>query len=184
MRKAAVSDQPSAIIRIEGLTKQYADARAVLSERVARLEAALEHSKRQALPGIKFGLAKAAEAESLLRAAIEAAPELFERPRTLILHGVKVGICKAKGKIEWDDADQVVRLIRRHMPGQAEVLICTTERPSKPALAQLSVVELKRLGVRVIETGDEVMVQPTDSEVDKLVSALLKEALDAVPEAA
>ncbi|MBI2882870.1 MAG: hypothetical protein HYY11_03020 [Candidatus Methylomirabilis oxyfera] len=172
------------ISEIERLTKAYAEARAVLSERVGRLEAALQHSKRQALPGVKAALAKAAEADSRLRAAIESAPALFERPRTLILHGIKVGIVKAKGKLVWDDPDQVVALIRKHCPDQADVLIVVRETPSKPALAQLTAAELKRVGVRVIETGDEVLVQPTDSEVDKLVGALLREALDAAPEAA
>lgn len=169
---------------IEGATRLYANAREVLAEKVRRLEAELEQIKRQRLPGIKSALARAAEAEGKLRQVIETAPELFERPKTLILHGVKVGYRKAPGKLVWDDADQVVALIRKHYPDQADVLIVVRETPSKSALAQLSAAELKRLGVRVIETSDEVVIAPTDSEVDKLVEALLESCRDEQPSAA
>ena len=36
--------------------------------------------------------------------------------------------------------------------------------------------ELKRIGVTVEETGDQIVIKPTDSEVDKLVNALLADA--------
>lgn len=169
---------------IEAATRLYANTREVLADRVWRLEAELAHLKRQRLPGIKTALARAAEAEGKLRQVIEAAPELFERPRTLILHGVKVGYRKASGKLVWDDPDQVVALIRKHYPDQADVLIVIRETPSKSALAQLTVADLKRVGVRVIETGDEVVIAPTDSEVDKLVDALLESCRDEQPSAA
>lgn len=172
------------MVDIEQATKGYAEAREVLAERVRRLEAELEQIKRQRLPGIKSALARAAEAEGKLRQVIEAAPELFERPRTLILHGVRVGYRKASGKLVWDDPDQVVALIRKHYPDQADVLIITTERPAKAALSALTVADLKRVGVRVIETGDEVVIAPTDSEVDKLVDALLESCRDEQPSAA
>ncbi len=170
---------------IESATRLYANTREVLAARVRGLEADIEAIKRQRLPGIKAALARTAEAEGRLRQVIDAAPELFDRPKTVILHGIKVGYRKSTGKLVWDDADQVVALIKRRHPREiAETLIITSERPSKPALAQLSVDELKRLGVRVIETGDEIVIVPTDSEVDRLVDALLKSALDEAPEAA
>lgn len=169
---------------VETATRLYANTREVLASKVRQLEAEVEAVKRQRLPGIKAALARAAEAEGRLRMVIQAAPELFERPRTLILHGVKVGYRKASGKLVWDDPDQVVALIRKHYPDQADVLIVTTEKPSKSALAQMSAAELKRLGVRVSDCGDEVVIAPTDSEVDKLVEALLESCRDEAGQAA
>ena len=90
------------------------------------------------------------------------------------MYGVKVGFEKGKGRIEWDDDDTVVRLIEKHFPEQADILIKTKKKPAKKALAQLSVAELKKLGVTVEETGDQVVIKSTDSEIDKLVTALLK----------
>lgn len=170
---------------IEGLTKRYAEARTILSDRVEALTRAMEDAKRHHLRGIKGALGKAAEAEGALRAAIEAGPELFAKPKTIIMSGIKVGYRKATGKLVWDDADAVIARIKVLHPYQTNVLIITRESPSKPSLAQLSVAELKRLGVRVIETGEEIVIAPTDTEVDKLVDALLREAVeDERPEAA
>ena len=46
----------------------------------------------------------------------------------------------------------------------------------KEALAQLSAAELKKIGVTLSEAGDQTVVRPVDSEVDKMVDALLKAA--------
>lgn len=169
---------------VEAATRLYANTREVLASKVRQLEAEIEAVKRQRLPGIKAALARAAEAEGRLRTVIQASPELFEKPRTLILHGVKVGYRKATGKLVWDDPDQVVALIRKHYPDQADVLIVVRETPSKSALVQLSAAELKRLGVRVSDCNDEVVIAPTDSEVDKLVEALLESTREEAGQAA
>lgn len=100
---------------------------------------------------------------------------MFDTPRTVVFYGIKVGLQKGKGAIEWDDDAQVVKLIEKHFPEQADVLIKTTKKPVKKALAQLTVAELKKLGIVVEETGDQVVIKSTDSEIDKLVNALLKE---------
>jgi hypothetical protein len=164
------------LAEIEQHTKAFADARDVLSARVQDLEAELESIKRRRLRGIKHAVRAAQEARDRLHAAIEAAPELFVKPRTLVISGIRVGIQKGKGQIVFDDPEQVVRLIRKHLPEQADALVAVKETPVKKALSNLSVAELKRIGVTVEETGDQVVIKPTDSEVDKLVAALLKEA--------
>jgi hypothetical protein len=92
-----------------------------------------------------------------------------------MFHGIKVGYKKGTGKIEWEDADQVVKLIKKHFPDQADVLIISSEKPAKDALAQLTAAELKKLGVLVEESGDVPFIKDTSSEVDKLVAAFLKD---------
>jgi hypothetical protein len=82
---------------------------------------------------------------------------------------------KAKGKITWADDDQVVKLIKKHLPDQADILIKTTEKPIRDTLQGLTAAELKRIGVTVDETGDVVVIKSTDSEIDKFVEALLKD---------
>ena len=161
---------------IEKQTRAYAAARDVLTERVQMLEADIEAAKRRRLRGIKEAVRKVKDIEAALHNSIEGAPHLFQKPRTLVISGIRIGITKGKGKISFSEPDQVVRLIRRHFPNQADTLVAVKETPVKKALANLSVAELKRIGVIVEETGDEVMIKPTDSNVDKLVAALLKEA--------
>ena len=170
----------STLNQIETKTKTHALAREALAERVRELQDAIEDAKRRRLPGIKRAVEDAKATEAALRAAIEDSPELFEKPRTVIFYGIKVGFQKGKGRIEWDDDERVVTLIKRHFPDQIEALVKVTEKPLKTALAQLSVQELKKLGIEVEETGDLVVIKDTASDVDKLVTALLKEETEEV----
>lgn len=163
---------------IEKKTKTYADARDLLVERVRALKEELEQIKNEKLPGIKKTLAKVAEAEAALRAMLEESAALFEKPRTQIFNGVKVGYMKGKGKISWEDDEAVVKLIKKRFPEQADVLTRTTTVPDKQALAGLTAAELKRLGVTVDESGDVVVIKPVDGEVEKTVAALLKGAAE------
>ncbi len=164
------------LTEIDNAARQFADAHAVLAAYVRELNDAIEAARLKFLPEIKRQKDRAARRHGELRGLIEDSAELFVKPRTITLHGVRVGFVKAKGRIEWDDDDQVVKLIRKHFPEQFDVLVSTVEKPVKKALAQLSAQELKRLAINVTETGDEVMIKDTASDVDKLVDALLKEA--------
>lgn len=172
------------LLEIEQLTKEYAMHRKMLADRVQDLEEELAQVKKRHLNNIKKSVSMAATYQSRLHAAIDESPELFKKPRTVVLYGIKVGFQKGKGEIRWEDAAQVIRLIKKHFPEQTETLIKVAETPVKTALAQLSVQDLKRIGVTVVETGDQVMIKPTDGEVDKLVDALLKDEVNEAREAA
>lgn len=163
---------------IEKQAKRYSDQRAVVIEIVSALNTALEALKKPEMPRLRRAVARAAELHDELKALIEATPDLFQKPKTVTFHGIRLGYIKGKGKIEWDDPDQVVRLIEKHFPEQAEVLIATSKRPIKEALNNLTAAELRRLGVAVTEGGEAVFIKPVDSAVDKMVDALLAAATE------
>lgn len=163
------------LTEIEKMTKDYSEARRMLAEKVQMLEDDMAIAKKRHLPGIKKTLEVVGERHTRLKAAIEEAPELFVKPRTITFHGIRIGFMKDKGELAWEDTAQVVKLIKRHYPDSYEAYIKVMETPVKSALAQLSVAELRKLGVTVTETGDEVIIKSTDSEIDKLVNALLKD---------
>lgn len=169
---------------IEVLTREYADSYQNLASDVEVLEAAIRTFKKKALPGIKRAAQAAAVAKEKLKAAIEAAPALFEKPRTRLFHGVKVGFVKAKGTIEWDDADRVRILIERHLSDKMDMLCKVTYRPLKDAIAQLPATDIKRIGCRVVETGDQVLVKVADSDIERMVDALFRGEADAAKKAA
>lgn len=154
----------------------FAQARGLLAERVGALNDGINALRRDHMAAIRRALARAAEAESALRALVLEHPECFAKPRTQVLAGIKLGYQKGKGALSFDDADAVVARIKKHLPDQVDVLVRTKETPVKEALAQLAAADLKKIGVTVSEAGDQVVVRPVDSEVDKLVDALLKEA--------
>lgn len=165
---------------IDRAARKYAEARDHLSAIVSTMNEGIETIKRDNIKRLKKAVADAAEQHANLKALIESAPASFVKPRSVVLHGIKLGYAKGKGKIEWEDADQVVRLIKKHFPEQADVLIATSEKPVKEALNGLTAAELKKLGISVTEGGDAVFIKPADSAVDKMVDALLKDATEEV----
>jgi len=159
---------------IEAACKKARDARNVLAERASALQEEIEAAKRRRLPGLRSAVAAVAEADAALMSALQSAPDLFKSPRSVVLHGMKVGYKKGAGKIEITDEAATVRLIRKHYPEQFDTLVKTTEKPIKKALQALSASELKKLGIQVEATGDVVFIADATDSVDKLVAALLK----------
>lgn len=154
----------------------FAAARQLLAERVGALNDGMALLRRQHLGGIKRALSKATAEEATLRHLVESNRAAFAKPRTRVFNGVKVGIVKAKGTLHIPDAAAVIARIKKLLPDQADLLINTKETPVKDALAQLDGSDLKKLGVTITDAGDQVVVKPVDSEVDKMVDALLKDA--------
>lgn len=168
----------STLIDLERRAKSLANARAVLTGCVTALNDGIDALKRDAMPDIKAAVRGVADQHDKLKALIEENPELFTKPRTVVFHGIKFGYRKGTGGLEFEDEEQVVKLIRKHFPDQFDVLVKTKETPVKTALSGLTVAELKKLGVTVEATDDVVTITATDSAVDKLVKALLKSATE------
>ena len=164
---------------IETGTRKFAADRDELTTCVTNLNNTIEALKRHAIPQIKRRVAAAAESQAALESLVDRARHLFVQPRTVIFHGIKVGLQKGRGGIDWDDDTKVVELIERHFSkAQADLLIKTTRKPIKKALEDLDIATLKKLGCRVDDTGDTIIIKATDSAVDKLVNALLKDATE------
>ena len=167
------------LTEIETHTKAFAEAHSSLADVIRELNDEIDRAKRKRLAEIKRLVARCAEKHASLKGAIEAEPDLFVKPRTYVFHGIKVGFQKGKGGIEWDDAARVVELIHKHFKDdEAATLLHITEKPDKEMLEKLPAADLKRLGCTIVESGDVVVIKPTDSEVDKVVNALLKDAVD------
>lgn len=168
---------------IDAAAKKLRQERDVLTERATSLNDELEAVTRRKMSGLRRAVAAVAEAQAALQAAIAQAPHLFKSPRTAVLHGIKFGYRKGTGKIDWEDDEQLIKLIRRYHPDQFDVLCKTTEKPVRDALSQLTAAELKKLGVKVDDSGDVVFVKDATTTVDKLVKALLKGVADEEPAA-
>ena len=163
------------LTEIEKLVKDFSSARNTLRNRVEVLEEGITALKKRYLQGIRTAVEAAKEKHAILSDAIADGSDLFVKPRTLTLFGIKFGIEKQKGKIEWEDKEVVVKLIKKLFPDSWETYVKVKEDPMKKTLATLPSADLKKLGIQVTETGDAVVIKPSDSEVDKLVDALLNE---------
>ncbi len=158
----------------ERMTEELARVRMGLRQRIENLEAKILREKRECLPAIRLLAEKAAQAQKELYLAIEGHPEEFVKPRTRLLHGIKFGYQKRKGEVTWEDEIRVVYLIKKNFPELVDGLIRTKETPNKSALADMAATDLKKLGVSVENDTDEVVIKATDSEIDRIVEAILK----------
>lgn len=156
------------MIEIEVLTKKFADARSLLGDRVSALNDEIDTAKKAHMRGIKGAVATAAAAQDELAEALEGSRALFEKKKTQTFHGIRVGFQKGKGRIEFGDPDKVVELIQKYFPDEFDVLV---------TIANLPASSLKKLGIEIDEAGDAVFIKPVDSEVDKMVDALLGSAI-------
>lgn len=163
--------------QIETLTATYATERDALAALVTDMNDAIEQVKRARLAAIKQAVQKARQAQADLKAAIEDGKSLFDKPRTRVLHGVKVGLQKQRGSVEFDDEEKVIARIRAQLPeDQVELLVRVKESVYKQAVYDLKAADIKRLGIRITADCDAVVIKSVDSETDKLISALLAEA--------
>lgn len=169
---------------IEAAARKYADTREDLADVVRGLTEQIEQLKRAHVKQIRRHVATAAQAHAVLAELVGSAPDLFERPRTHTLHGIKLGYQKKPGRIEWTDAEQLLARIERQCSAEEiDLLIRVRREPDKDALAKLPAERLRKLGVTVVDAGDVIVIKPVDGEVDRLVDALLKGAVDEAQEA-
>jgi len=161
-------------VDFERLAQDLSGARMMLKEVVSSLETEISVLKKKQLPAIRKWASASAERQTALHQAIEENPGEFVKPRSRILHGIKFGIQKKKGEVTWEDEERVIFLIKKHFPELVEGLIRVKETAIKNALVEMAAVDLKKLGVSVENDTDEVFIKATDSEIDKIVDAILK----------
>jgi len=158
--------------RIEKEAEQYAAARAELADAVSAMRAEQDEAKRRHLPKIRKAVAKAKQRREELYADVQVSPELFRRPKSRVLHGIRVGYRKAKGKLTFADAAKLIQRIKTVVPDRSGQLIKVEEKPVKAELNKLDAKTLRSLGVEVTADQQVPIVEATDTEIDKVVDSL------------
>lgn len=167
---------------IETAAYQLSKTRDELSDIVTELQDQIRQLQRRRAAHIKRLVDQLAKLHDGLHSMIDASRPMFDKPRSYVFHGIKCGLKKGRGGIDFDDADHVVELIKKKLPEQADVLIRRTEEPNVKALEELSADDLKRIGCTITSTGDVVVIKPVDGLVEKFITALLKDlSLEAEP---
>lgn len=176
--------KPSPLQKIDALALALSKQRAALSDLVATIDAEQRGVILRHRVALREVFGKTQGAQLALQAEIEANPELFVKPRTIVLHGVKVGYTKGKGRTVIIDEAKTIELIRKHLPEeQAGLLIRKVESVQKDALGQLTAAELKKIGVHVEAATDRVVLSYVDNAVDALITRLLEDAKEPGTEA-
>lgn len=162
---------------IGDLAKAYAAARDSLAAITDEVRDVQRREVRKRLRGIRARVAEVSAARDALVAGIDGNRQLFDKPRTRAMHGVKFGLRKQPGRIE-GDAEAAIARIDKRMPDRAKDLVATKRTLVKAALENLATRELAKLGLTIADTGDAIVVQVAGDDLDKLVDAMLEDVAD------
>lgn len=170
---------PASLLPIEDACRAFAEARAQLAFEIELLNEQIAALKKQRHAALKAALRLHNQMQADLAEVVAAAPkELFAKPRTRTLHGIKCGYTKQPGKLvlQFDDA-RTIELIEKYFADRVDVLIRVKRTPNLQALAELPASDLKRIGAQVQAAGDKLVISAVDSDIDKLIAALTGDVL-------
>lgn len=158
------------------------DARDKLAALLTTMQAEIDTIKTGALPDIRRVARTISRQHNELADLIKANPELFSKPRSYVVDGLKFGLQKQRGKMAWADDDALCdRIDKLAEEGvitveQAELCMSCTYKPVAAGLEQLDAKVLKRLGVTVTADTDAPLIKSVDGEVEKAINAVIREA--------
>lgn len=181
----ALNETVGATVTLEQIEKgcaRFEAESATLELLTGDLEADLAAVKAKHLRKLKQQASVVAAAQAELFSLVERAPGLFSKPRTITIHGVKVGYTIANGTLEFEDEDAVIALIKKHHKGDADTYIRTTEAVDKNALRTLAAPELAKLGCRIDGAGDVVILKRVAGDVEKLLNKLINRMVESMVE--
>ena len=176
---ASTASPPAAMQEIVALARAFAAAREATEALAEDIGAVQRKALSGRLRALRSRVAEQAASEEALRAAIRARPDLFVRPRTVAVDGIRFGLRKQPGAVALGDEAQAIRRLRARLPGRAEALIRVRETLDRQALRRLPAAELAQIGVTIERATDEVTIAGAPSDLDRLVAALLEDAAPA-----
>jgi hypothetical protein len=120
----------------------------------------------------------AAEAEAMhvLDELLAANPQLFLKPRSLTVDGVRCGYKKEPDGLDWTDDGDVIARIKALRPDLAPLLIRTQESLVVDAVAGLAPEDLRMLGIRAITGADRRFITLGDNDIERLAKIIRTDA--------
>ena len=159
---------------IDAAAAEVAEAHQALQKIASEAGAELNATRQKHVAPARAAFAKYKAKKKILETLIDRRRDLFERPKTRVLHGIKLGVKKDRGSLRFDcDDDVMVARIRAVMGERAGDFIVTTEKPVKSALTNQDEETLRKLGAELQEDVDKVHVKPAANDVEKTVQTFL-----------
>jgi hypothetical protein len=159
---------------IEKQTREFAKAKRELNDIMAEIATETEVLKKKYLPRIRSVMNQVTARHGDLYREIAENPALFDKPRTQTFDGVRVGLSKGKGTLQIEDPELTIKLIRKHLAEQADILIRSFEEPAKAAIKKLDEALMKKIGCSIEGKEDRVLIEETDTQINKILGSLLK----------
>lgn len=154
-----------------------------LSALFLSLQVSIDAAKAAAMTDIKRTARQVAASHAALVAFISENPDMFNRPRSHVVDGIKFGMQASQGTLEWENDEKVCERIialaeKGEIPAdQVDLLISVTKKPVASAVRQLDPALQRRIGVRLEGVGDQPLIKNVDSNVEKAVQAVINAAI-------
>lgn len=165
-------------IQLDALCSHFKSWHTAAVNTATALENELNTVRKQHVKRLGSRLSKMADAQAELTHFIEAHPKLFNKPKTMTLHGVKVGFKKGKGKVIIPQGDKAIELIKKHLPAFAKILIRTTTVIDKNAAKKLTGEQLAKIGGGIIGGSDETVIKVMETDAEQLLARVAKDTLE------
>jgi len=167
---------------IEKLTTNYASEKNNLDALIAEINADAEDLKKKYSLRLRKMMGNVSGKYEVLFRAIQENPALFEKPKTQIFEGIRVGIMQGKGSVQVEDEEQTITLIEKKLTDKADLLIKTTKSLVKTAIAQLSDQERAKIGVEIVGKESRVVITSVDAAVNKILNSIIKVSAEELKE--
>ncbi|THF60934.1 hypothetical protein [Pseudothauera rhizosphaerae] len=172
---------PVTLDQIRAAVDRLAVAHTATTARAAlchdEIKAAIQPIYDRHRAGMDAAAEEEAAAHRALMSLLEGAPQLFEKPRSVSVNGVRAGYRKAEDSLDWGDDAALIKRIRALLPAQADLLIRTEETLVADALAQLPAAAHQKLGINRISGADNPFITIGAADVEKLAQALIADAI-------
>lgn len=165
---------------IRAAAEQLSNAHNDTSATAAHLQAEIKSAIGPILERYQTTLDRYAEAEAVwhrrLDELLASAPQLFVKPRSLSVDGVKAGYRKAEDTLDWDDEAVVIARIEALFPEQVDLLVRSQRSLNIDAVTLLEPAQRQRIGVRSISGADSHYISIGDNDVEKLAKLVIAAA--------
>ncbi len=159
---------------VESKVRSYAFAKRQMDDLMSELTAETELLKKKYLSKLRQAMGVVTGSHGDLYRTIAENPDLFDKPRLQLIDGIRVGLKAGKGTLQIDDEEATIKLIKKHLADQADILIKTTEEPAKASIKKLDEDSMRKIGVSIIGKEDHVVIEEADTQLNKILSSLLK----------
>jgi hypothetical protein len=170
-KKASTPPAPG-MVSIEEKAHAYSEALRLRGELVSKLRDHIKVITDEALPDLRRLSAEVGALHDQLVELLNTHKALFESPRSVAFHGLKLGFAKGKGKVVVDNPEATIKAIEKKLPEQLDTLAPSARKLSLTALALLDVKTLKSIGGHVTEATDEAFIKCPADDTDKFVQQL------------
>ncbi len=111
-----------------------------------------------------------------LIAEIEENKDKFFKSKFMTLFGIKWGLLKGKGKVEISNEKKSIELIKKNLSeDKQESLINIKESIAKSNISQLDATDIKKIGVKIVNSDEKPFISFIDSNIEKYIKTLIKD---------